>query len=95
MLKDFAIPSDELIPDEVRKKITRWSDLVDYWSVDFDYHDDTFHNRWQAFRTKEEPTLATETDWHEYDAAGSYAIVVKAIDIFGNDTTKLAEVRVK
>ena len=32
-------------------------------------------------------------DWHEYRAAGSYAIVVKAIDIFGNDTTKLAEVR--
>jgi len=95
VLKDFAIPSDELIPEEVRKKITRWSDLIDYWSVDFDYRDETFHNRWQAFRTKDEPNLATDTDWHEYEAAGSYAIVVKAIDIFGNDTTKLAEVRVK
>lgn len=95
VLKDFAIPSEELIPDEVRKKITLWSDLIDYWSVDFDYRDDTFHNRWQAFRTKDEPSLATETDWHEYEAPGSYAVVVKAIDIFGNDTTKLAEVRIK
>jgi hypothetical protein len=95
VLRDFAIPSDELIPDEVRKKITRWSDLIDYWSVDFEYRDEVFHNRWQAFRTKDEPTLATETDWHEYEAPGSYSIVVKAIDIFGNDTTKLAEVRVK
>jgi adenine-specific DNA-methyltransferase len=95
VLKDFAIPSDELIPDEVREKITRWSDLIDYWSVDFDFRDDTFHNRWQAFRTRDEPTLAVETDWHEYETSGSYAVVVKAIDIFGNDTTKLSEVRVK
>jgi adenine-specific DNA-methyltransferase len=95
VLKDFAIPSDELIPDAVRAEIKRWADLIDYWSVDFDYRDDTFHNRWQSFRTRDEPSLATETDWHEYAAAGSYAVVVKAIDIFGNDTTKLAEVRVK
>jgi DNA modification methylase len=95
VLKDFAIPSDELIPDAVREKLTLWSDLIDYWSVDFDFRDDTFHNRWQAFRTRDEPTLAIETDWHEYETPGSYAVVVKAIDIFGNDTTKLAEVRVK
>lgn len=95
VLTDFAIPSDELIPDEVREKISRWSDLIDYWSVDFDFRDDTFHNRWQAFRTPDEPSLAIQTDWHDYESAGSYAVVVKAIDIFGNDTTKLAEVRVK
>jgi hypothetical protein len=41
------------------------------------------------------PALATQSDWHEYPAPGRYAIVVKIIDIFGNDTTKLAEVRIK
>jgi hypothetical protein len=39
--------------------------------------------------------LATQSDWHEYEKPGRYAIVVKIIDIFGNDTTKLAEVRIK
>ena len=39
--------------------------------------------------------LATQSDWHEYPGAGRYVIVVKIIDIFGNDTTKLAEVRIK
>jgi DNA modification methylase len=95
VLKDFAIPSEDLIPPKVRESIASWSDLIDYWSVDFDFSDEVFHNQWQAYRTREDPALATQSDWHEYPKAGRYAIVVKIIDIFGNDTTKLAEVRIK
>jgi len=79
----------------VREQIRSWSDLIDYWSVDFDHRDETFHNQWQSYRTREGPALATQSDWHEYASVGRYAIVVKIIDIFGNDTTKLAEVRIK
>jgi hypothetical protein len=95
VLKDFAIPSEDLIPPKVRASIKSWSDLIDYWSVDFDFSDEVFHNQWQAYRTRDEPVLATQSDWHEYPESGRYAIVVKIIDIFGNDTTKLAEVRIK
>jgi adenine-specific DNA-methyltransferase len=95
VLKDFLIPSEELIPPNVREGISGWSDLIDYWAVDFNYTDDVFHNQWQAYRTRQEPTLATQSDWHDYAEPGRYAIVVKIIDIFGNDTTKLAEVRIK
>lgn len=95
VLKEFIIPSEDLIPADVRERITSWSDLIDYWSVDFDHRDETFHNQWQSYRTREEPALVTQSDWHEYPQLGRYAIVVKIIDIFGNDTTKLAEVRIK
>ena len=95
VLKDFAIPSENLIPPKVREGIKGWSDLIDYWSVDFDFSDEIFHNHWQAYRTRGNPVLATQSDWHEYPKPGRYAIVVKIIDIFGNDTTKLAEVRTK
>ena len=95
VLKDFAIPSEELIPSQVRDGIESWSDLIDYWSVDFNYTDDTFHNQWQAYRTRDEPKLARESTPHEYEEPGRHTIVVKIIDIFGNDTTKLAEVTVK
>ena len=95
VLKDFIIPSEDLTPTKVRERITSWSDLIDYWSVDFDHRDETFHNEWQSYRTRDEPALATQSEWHEYPTAGRYSIVVKIIDIFGNDTTKLAEVRIK
>ncbi len=70
VLKDFAIPSEDLIPQKVRESITSWSDLIDYWSVDFDFSDEVFHNQWQAYRTREDPTLATQSDWHEYPNRG-------------------------
>ena len=70
-LRDFVIPSDELIPDAVREKITLWSDYIDYWSVDFDFRDDTFHNEWQAYRTRDEPKLAVDSDWHDYESPGA------------------------
>lgn len=95
VLKDFAIPSEELIPPQARERIEGWPDLIDYWSVDFDYTDDTFHNQWQAYRTQKQPELARETDPHTYEDAGRHTIVVKIVDIFGNDTTKVAEVKVK
>jgi len=95
VLKDFLIPSEELIPPKIRDQVQSWADLIDYWSVDFDFSDEVFHNQWQAYRTRAEPVLATQSDWHEYAGPGRYAIVVKIIDIFGNDTTKLAEVRIK
>ncbi len=95
VLKDFAIPSEELIPPKVRERVESWSDLIDYWSVDYDFSDGVFHNQWQAYRTRENPALATQSDWHEYPDPGRYSIIVKIIDIFGNDTTKLAEVRIK
>lgn len=95
VLKDFVIRSEELIPSQVRDRIESWSDLIDYWSVDFAYTDDTFHNQWQAYRTRDEPKLARESSPHEYEEPGRHTIVIKVIDIFGNDTTKLAEVTVK
>jgi adenine specific DNA methylase Mod len=92
-LKDFVIPTDD-IPEEARKAIKHWSQLVDYWAVDWDYKNDTFHNQWQAYRTRKEPKIEIETE-HEYKEPGKYQIVVKVIDILGNDTTKTLEVSLK
>jgi adenine-specific DNA-methyltransferase len=41
-LKDFVIPNTELVPEEVRSKIKKWSDYIDYWAVDWDFQNDTF-----------------------------------------------------
>jgi hypothetical protein len=89
-LRDFVIPTDD-IPEEARKAIKHWSQLIDYWAVDWDFKDDTFHNQWQTYRTRKEPKIELETKY-EYKEAGKYQVVVKVIDILGNDTTKTVEV---
>jgi len=102
-IKSFYIPHLELVKEEeVRAKIKHWQDYIDYWAVDWNYRDDTFHNEWQEFRTRKNPKLnlkANSRDSAEgaryYKEPGEYKIMVKVIDIFGNDTTRLLEVKIK
>lgn len=56
-LKDFVIPNTELIPEEVRSKVKKWSDYIDYWAVDWDFRNDTFMQGWVAYRTRKDRTL--------------------------------------
>jgi adenine-specific DNA-methyltransferase len=92
-LTDFVIPMDD-VPDEARKAIKHWGQMVDYWAVDWDFKDDTFHNQWQSYRTRKDPKLELSTK-HQYETPGKYVVVVKVIDILGNDTTKTLELMVK
>ena len=91
-LKNFIIPPDD-VPEEVRGKITHWSQWIDYWAVDWNYRDDTFHNEWQSYRTKKEPKIDL-TARNADVKPGKYTVLVKVIDILGNDTTKAVEVEV-
>jgi len=91
-LKDFVIPLDD-VPEEIQRAIADWSQWIDYWAVDWNNKGDAFHNEWQTYRTKKTPKLEKAVA-HEYDAAGEYQVVVKVIDILGNDTTKIISVPV-
>jgi DNA modification methylase len=93
-LEDFVIPNTELIPEDVRAKITKWSDYIDYWAVDWDFQNDTFMNGWVSYRTRKNRKLTLTSDPHTYEAPGKYTVMVKVIDIFGNDTTQAFEVEV-
>lgn len=92
-LNNFNIPQDD-IPEEVRSSISHWSQFIDYWAVDWNYRDDTFHNEWQTYRTKKLPAIDLSVS-NIYEEKGEFTVVVKVIDILGNDTTKAIIVEVK
>jgi DNA modification methylase len=89
-LDNFIIPPDD-IPEDVRGSITHWSQWIDYWAVDWNYRDDTFHNEWQSYRTKQNPKIELTAN-NLYEAKGKFTVLVKVIDILGNDTTKGLEI---
>ena len=91
-LDNFIMPQDDL-PDDFRGNITHWSQWIDYWAVDWNFKEDTFHNEWQSYRTKQNPKIDLETS-HIYEEKGKYTVVVKVIDILGNDTTKTIQIEV-
>ena len=93
-LTDFSTPNLDLIPEEVREKVKKWSDYVDYWAVDWNYQNDTFNHGFVTYRTKQDRSLALKSDPHDFDTPGKYQVMIKVIDIFGNDTSKIIEVTV-
>ena len=94
-LKDFVIPNAELIPDDVRSKVGKWSDYIDYWAVDWDFQNDTFMQGWVSYRTRKDRALPLTSAPHTYHKGGKHRILVKVIDIFGNDTSQIFEVEVR
>jgi len=91
-LKDFVISNPEYLPAEVRENTKKFTDYIDYWAVDFDYNHGGFHNTWQSFKTRRHATLETKCSF-AYKKAGKYQVLVKVVDIFGNDTNQLVSVR--
>lgn len=92
-LVDFVVNPDD-VPVDVQGAITHWEQWIDYWAVDWDNGGDAFHNEWQAYRTRKQKGLEKQTT-HAYDAPGEYRVVVKVIDILGNDTTRVVPVEVR
>ena len=92
-ITDFQVPPTAELT-EIASKIKDSRELIDYWAIDWDYKGDTFHNQWQSFRTKKNPRVDYEAK-HKYDQAGEYHIMVKVLDVFGNDTNKVLKVMVK
>jgi len=53
-----------------------------------------FENEWQSYRTRKDRKLELSSAPHIYKKKGKHKIAVKVIDIFGNDTTKVIEVKI-
>lgn len=94
-LKDFVIPTVNLIPEEVENKIVKWSDYIDYWAIDWDFKEDSFRQGWVTYRTRKDRKLNLESDSHKYEHPGNYCLLVKVIDIFGNDTSQSISIEVE
>ena len=77
---------------EIKRRITDWKALVDYWAVDWDYDGHTFRNQWQSFRTRKSKEIAPQAAYTYTDPKGDKRIAVKVTDIFGNDGLKVIRV---
>jgi len=94
LLNNFVMPPGSVPADVAEHVGKKWDAWIDYWAVDWDYKDDTFHNQWQNYRTRKNRELLHRIS-HDYDAPGKYCVLVKVIDILGNDTTKTLNIEIR
>jgi len=83
-LTEFIIP--RTMCRDVREAVKHWSQWIDYWSVDWD------NKAIRSITSADLPDPQGPSDRlvHDtrYEEPNDYRIVVKVIDILGNDTTK-------
>ncbi len=72
----------------VRKVDPKTKEEIEEWTGSY-----IFENEWQSFRTKKIRNLELVSASKEV-SKGPRKIAVKVVDIFGNDTTKVVEVRI-
>jgi len=82
-LKDYILPYVNLISNTLKKRIEKWTDWIDYWAIDFNNHNDSFHNMWVSYRTPKSRELKLIADPFHYDNKGNYEISIKVINILG------------
>ncbi|HBT97285.1 MAG TPA: site-specific DNA-methyltransferase [Desulfobulbaceae bacterium] len=82
---DFDFESKREI---IRVKNPDTGEIEEQWTGDF-----IFENEWQSFRTKKDRKLELKSVFHEMPG-GRSKVAVKVVDIFGNDTMTIVEVRV-
>lgn len=82
---DFNFESKREI---VRVKNEDSGEWEERWTGDY-----IFENEWQSFRTKKDRSLELTSVFHEC-APGRRKLAVKVVDIFGNDTMTIVEVRI-
>ena len=91
-IEDFNLnPSPDVL--EALKNLKDTRQLIDYWAIDWDFKGDTFHNQWQSYRTKKDLRVEYEAS-HKYVESGEYQVMVKVVDVFGNDTNKVMKVKI-
>ncbi len=69
-------------------KVIEDKEEKEVWTGDY-----IFDNEWQSFRTKKNRNLELTSVVKEIPK-GIYKVAVKVVDIFGNDTTKVIEVKI-
>ncbi|MFX1276159.1 MAG: site-specific DNA-methyltransferase [Promethearchaeota archaeon] len=91
-IKDYKIPYIDFISYEIKEKISKFSDWIDFWAIDYDFtNQKKFRNMWVSYRTSKKRTLKLESNPYYYEKPGNYKIMVKVLDICGVETTKVLD----
>jgi DNA modification methylase len=83
----WAVDFDFASRKEIIKVIEN-NEEKEVWTGDY-----IFDNEWQSFRTKKNRNLDLITS-PKIVTKGTYRVAVKVVDIFGNDTTKVIDVKI-
>jgi DNA modification methylase len=87
-LSSYKLPYLNHLNTNLRRKISHFSDWVDYWAVDFNYQGDYMKCDWVSFKNPKRRELHLSSKSYNYKTSGNKRIKIKVINIFGHEAEK-------
>ncbi len=94
-MQDYIIPHIDLISENVKTQVKRFSDWIDFWAIDFNHIPEMFNTLWVSFRTPKNRELKLISSPYIYENSGTYTISIKVIDILGTESIQNYEILIK
>ncbi|MEM4397179.1 MAG: site-specific DNA-methyltransferase, partial [Candidatus Woesearchaeota archaeon] len=95
LLSPEALPLDEKNKEKLEKIIQEDPiSLIEYWSIDPDYDNETFRSKWQEYReNNEDLKIKRKAKLIVPKIQGKRIVCVKAVDVFGFESAVIQEVK--
>ena len=92
-LLNYKLPYS--LNDEITAKLVSFHDLIDYWAIDFNHSSNCFHNVWFSYKTPKNRTLELISETYKYVEPKQYQILVKVINIFGQESIQSYNINIE
>jgi len=92
VVMDIPVKDESKRPEIEKMLHKNFANMLDYWTVDWDYDGEVFRSTWQAIKDRKSsepvPVLADTV----LKKGKKYTIAVRVVDVFGNDASMTKEV---
>ena len=92
VLRDIPVKDESKRPEIEKMLHKNFANLIDYWTVDWDYDGEVFRSKWQAIRERKSSDPVSTTADTTLKRGKKYIIAVRVVDVFGNDASLTKEI---
>lgn len=92
---DIPIKDESKRPEIEKMLHKNFANLIDYWTVDWDYDGEVFRSKWQAIKDRKSSEPVSITADTTLKKGKKYIIAVRVVDVFGNDASMTKEIDLK
>ncbi|MBD3255475.1 MAG: hypothetical protein GF383_10300 [Candidatus Lokiarchaeota archaeon] len=92
-IKDFSVENNDFFDDKLLKNVKNNLDLIDFWCVDYNYNNTLSNYDWYSYKFRNKIDISLISS-HTYSEDGSYTILVKIVDVLGNEYLRKADIQI-
>ncbi len=92
VVMDIPIKDESKRPEIEKMLHKNFANLIDYWTVDWDYDGEVFRSKWQAIKDRKSSEPVPINADTTLKKGKKYTIAVRVVDVFGNDASITKEI---